>query len=384
MVSDLANQVLPDIYACCEQEGRWQQALDRIRDGLGVRSAVVQIFRRDGMRLRELWNARDTRSLSQADLHDAAVNNESNPRLDLRLARPPVSQIMRDQDRFARNCPHLAQLEQRLATIGLRGGTGIGFELSETHYFSMILHRSIDDRSDFEVQDEIFLRQLAPHLEQVMRLVDKLREARRRETLFSSVIDRLHTGVILCDSGGRIVWRNHRAATMIEQSPHVAIVDNRVCAGTFADNQALARLVGVARSAASGERRFTLATVGKEGPEPIQLLALDTGRACLDEELSGPDMNLIALLLMKPGRPSGLSEAAVSELFGLTLAEARLAVALCDGISVGDYAEARGLSVGTVRVQLKQALAKTGAHRQAELVRHLYGSVAAQTVDSVH
>ena len=43
----------------------------------------------------------------------------------------------------------------------------------------------------------------------------------------------------------------------------------------------------------------------------------------------------------------------------------------------------RGISSGTVRCQLKQVLAKTGTHRQAELVRLALSSAAAHVLDSV-
>ena len=55
--------------------------------------------------------------------------------------------------------------------------------------------------------------------------------------------------------------------------------------------------------------------------------------------------------------------------YGLTPAETRVALHLADGGTVAGYAEAGGLSVGTVRSQLKSIFAKTGARRQSDLVR---------------
>jgi DNA-binding CsgD family transcriptional regulator len=55
-------------------------------------------------------------------------------------------------------------------------------------------------------------------------------------------------------------------------------------------------------------------------------------------------------------------------LFGLTPAEARLAGLLVEGQSVNEIAEGLKLSRETVRNQLKIVFAKTGAHRQGELV----------------
>lgn len=54
--------------------------------------------------------------------------------------------------------------------------------------------------------------------------------------------------------------------------------------------------------------------------------------------------------------------------FGLTKAEARLAVALADGCSPAEAARDFEVKLTTVRTQLQQIFAKTGTSRQAELV----------------
>ncbi|MNU82908.1 hypothetical protein D3C71_725940 [compost metagenome] len=72
-----------------------------------------------------------------------------------------------------------------------------------------------------------------------------------------------------------------------------------------------------------------------------------------------------------------LPAGALESLFGLTPTEARLLGALATGSSVEHYALQRGVSVGTARVQLKQIQAKTGQHRQSDLVRLVLSSAAA-------
>ncbi len=55
-------------------------------------------------------------------------------------------------------------------------------------------------------------------------------------------------------------------------------------------------------------------------------------------------------------------------IFGLTKAEARLAIELACGQTLEDIADEHGVSISTARVQLKSIFAKTGTSRQAELV----------------
>jgi DNA-binding CsgD family transcriptional regulator len=57
------------------------------------------------------------------------------------------------------------------------------------------------------------------------------------------------------------------------------------------------------------------------------------------------------------------------ELFGLTPSEVRLALLLGSGEGLAGLAERLGTRLATTRSHLAGALAKTGLHRQAELVR---------------
>jgi len=58
-------------------------------------------------------------------------------------------------------------------------------------------------------------------------------------------------------------------------------------------------------------------------------------------------------------------------LFGLTPAECRVALLLCDGHAPKAIAGTIGVSVETVRSQIKSIFSKTGVKRQGELIRLL-------------
>ena len=57
---------------------------------------------------------------------------------------------------------------------------------------------------------------------------------------------------------------------------------------------------------------------------------------------------------------------------GATNAEAQLAQALCEGVSLNDYAELHALSRHTVRNQMRALLHKMSAHNQADFVRRIH------------
>lgn len=77
------------------------------------------------------------------------------------------------------------------------------------------------------------------------------------------------------------------------------------------------------------------------------------------------------LLIHDPDRAVAMPAEHLVRVYGLTLAEAKLAAALAGGSSLGAYADNARITIGTARWYLKQVLAKTGVHRQSELVRQV-------------
>jgi DNA-binding CsgD family transcriptional regulator len=79
------------------------------------------------------------------------------------------------------------------------------------------------------------------------------------------------------------------------------------------------------------------------------------------------------VLITDPADGPVLAEPALQQLFGLTMAEAGVALALAAGRSAEEIAGARGVGLPTVRTQIRQILEKTGAGHLRDLVRLLAG-----------
>jgi DNA-binding CsgD family transcriptional regulator len=82
------------------------------------------------------------------------------------------------------------------------------------------------------------------------------------------------------------------------------------------------------------------------------------------------------LFVFDPAASPVLTAGLVRRLFGLSEAEAQLAIALCCGKTLDDVALARATSINTVKSQLKSCFIKTGTRRQSELVSLLLASPA--------
>jgi DNA-binding CsgD family transcriptional regulator/PAS domain-containing protein len=374
MTSELGIRLLPEIYRSCGEFDRWQLVLDQMCDGLGTKNAAAQLFRRNGSQLQQQWCARDTYSMARAAQHDIWVNNDENPRLSLGIAEPLVSRVVTDRERFAHGSPALLDLQKRLAQVGLRGGTGIIVDLGQSHYFSLILHRSLDDPETADRNDAALLEALAPHLREACAIAMKLEAARHGHAMIASVVDQLRVGALICTPTGKVEWCNRSSEKMIERSTAITLSNGMLRCSRTTDQAILTQLLADARCSSSP----TAASIGSAQAEAMQIIAMPPMSGPLARQDWSHQNDAISLVLLDQSHQPNFSIEATVALFGLTPAEARLAIALCQGASVADYARARGISVGTARVQLKQALAKTDSRRQGELIGKLYGSIIAQ------
>jgi DNA-binding NarL/FixJ family response regulator len=79
----------------------------------------------------------------------------------------------------------------------------------------------------------------------------------------------------------------------------------------------------------------------------------------------------LAMVLAAAPEQRLVAAADLAELFGLSPAESRLAVALMGGKKLHDITIETGVGISTLRSQLSAILKKVGADRQVDLIRIL-------------
>jgi len=82
-----------------------------------------------------------------------------------------------------------------------------------------------------------------------------------------------------------------------------------------------------------------------------------------------PNLRAAAVFIVDTNNRAPISEAGMSEVFGLTGAELAVVSKLLDGLRTEEIAESRNTSISTTRNQIKSALRKTNTRNKAELVR---------------
>lgn len=224
----------------------------------------------------------------------------------------------------------------------------------------------------FDGEHLAFADLLVPHLERAYQI----HAERRLHGALAEAIDRFPTGLLLIDARGHVVRMNRRAAQILEQSDGLSIEDGALRAHHPAENARLRELVAAAIAAATARTPseghvLTVTRMSGRRAYPMAVAPLHPSGG----EVTQADAVAVVYVA---DLESGILERGDSlrELYALTEAESRLVELLCQGFTLEEAADARGVTLNTARSQLKQVFTKTGTSRQSELVRLVLGGVA--------
>jgi DNA-binding CsgD family transcriptional regulator len=208
------------------------------------------------------------------------------------------------------------------------------------------------------------LKLFVPHLERALRVGQQFGTASLLSGALAQSIDQEERALIVLSESGKVLFASNAAESLARHSQWMR----------------LSRLgVSLADPALDRELQHRL-------HDCRQIIGRNAASAADDIEVACPDGNRYRILLaplMFHCQKFGVDQPAVVVTFtqvgaeeialrkrlqGLTGAELALAIAVARGSTLTGYARGRGISLHTVRAQLKIIFQKTGTHRQAELV----------------
>jgi len=209
---------------------------------------------------------------------------------------------------------------------------------------------------------------LIPHLKRSIEVYERLLQAEGRLAFFEEVVDRITCGVIFVDVRGYVVHANAAARSMALENDGLSLDRDCVRGAVSDDTKALRKMVNQTIETASGEAAGcaeAIALSRPSGKRPYQVVAAPlTGRQ--HERCSC--RALAVLFVTDPEATPETPEHLVRALYGLTPAESRVAENLLQGASPEEISDRYGVSLATVRSQLRSIFYKTETKRQSELV----------------
>ncbi|MBW8725234.1 MAG: helix-turn-helix transcriptional regulator [Inquilinus limosus] len=231
---------------------------------------------------------------------------------------------------------------------------------------------------NFADDDVAAMQLLLPHLARVLDLRRRAGEAERRADAIETVLDRVDLGVILVDAEGRPLYFNRPAEALLARADGLSVGRAGIAAALAEDTRRLHR--AIAAAAAAGLPGGTIDAAGRaaaagahirvsrpSGRRPLLLTVIPVARARLHAGLAAQ----VAVFVTDPDGAASPAPALLREMFGLTAAEAALAIEISRGQGLDAAADRLSIAKTTARTHLARIFDKTDTSRQAELVRLL-------------
>jgi DNA-binding CsgD family transcriptional regulator len=205
------------------------------------------------------------------------------------------------------------------------------------------------------------VERLLPHLARALEIQRRLQVAEATAATLSEALDLVTVGVVALSQGGRPLFVNDEARRVCNGNSGLVLSPDAITARRPSD----AKELGAIQQLGGGM------CIDAFGARPLSLVAARLPQRPGPWSLEAPN-RAASLLFIKDTTTSPLVlEEVLVSAYGLTPAEVHMAQAMAAGRSLADHAEQRGVSLNTVRTQLKRLRAKLGVRSQADLVRRL-------------
>jgi len=254
-----------------------------------------------------------------------------------------------------------------LAEQGIGHSLGANLTSIGREYRQIFVERAAG-RPPFSAAEVIEFRRLVHHMANAERLARAIDERALDWELPQRILDNMSVGALVADQTGQVRFANAAAEEILAENDGLSRRDNRLqAARSFETNNLLAALRDVAVTGRTDKREGggAMLIARPSGKLPYAVVVMP-----LTATVGGEVKATRALVFMSDlaHRNNELAPR-LSQLFGLSKAEARVAAGIAEGRRLTEIAQEFDVRMPTVRTQLRAVLKKVGASRQADLVR---------------
>lgn len=254
-----------------------------------------------------------------------------------------------------------------LAEQGIGHSLGANLTAIGREYRQIFVERAAG-RPPFSAAEVIEFRRLVHHMANGERLARAIDERALDWELPQRILDNMSVGALVADQTGQVRFANAAAEEILAENDGLSRRDNRIqAARSFETNSLLAALRDVAVTGRADKREgggaMLIARPSGKLPYAVVVMPLTAS--------AGGEVKATRALVFMSDLAHRNNELAprLSQLFGLSKAEARVAAGIAEGRRLTEIAQEFDVRMPTVRTQLRAVLKKVGASRQADLVR---------------
>jgi DNA-binding CsgD family transcriptional regulator len=372
-----ADRLLDLIYDAATEQGLWRPVLAEIAERTGSQSAALMRQSAPTGQLHFCYNGRMDEACNRA----YAARHVSNPIAAGMRSRHVGRVVLSDE------IVPLASLRKTLFFDEVFRPQDIAHTalvpLAAKGEFMTALNLCRSARQGpLDAEGRGLIERIVPHVCRSIRLGLRVEGYSALQRAEFHVLDRLSAGVILLDRRARILYANAAARALGSDEGPLRLRNATVAVQSPSYSQRLSALV---RMALLGAPEGSMSVPRASDGTLLTILVSsvrgrDIGRFA---DVSMPDAAVL-LFIVDPANRAGIPLVWIMDAYGLTPAEARVALAASSGLTIPEAACQLGVSTNTIKTHLRKVFAKTGTSRQTELARLMASIGLLQPNGSTH
>ncbi|KVQ59223.1 helix-turn-helix transcriptional regulator [Burkholderia territorii] len=355
------DQLIGDLYEAALCPDGFLEVFHRVSESLGAN--VFHMFSWDAVRNAPKFSIYSPR----AELDSiVALYDQYYGALDPRrgfVENAPLGEFVCCQDHLTeRDVERSEFFQDYQIPSGIRYLMGMRFARPGSDDILLGLLRAYG-RPPYSPEERANLTGMAGHLQRAINLWQDARVLRRDAALGNELMEELGLSIFTLDRHSRVVYVNAAAEALLRATTCLKLEHGHLSATSAPQNDALkAAVTRVART----RKSENLALAGTVSAAHEVFL----GIASLSGQIRGGALGDAAILITARRRSAAPLVVAqqLRQAFGLTSAEAAVAEALIGGKTPEECAAIAGVSLSTVRTQLRAIYEKTHSRNQAEAV----------------
>ncbi|WP_011296217.1 LuxR C-terminal-related transcriptional regulator [Cupriavidus necator] len=219
------------------------------------------------------------------------------------------------------------------------------------------------DRPPYTAEERAAANSMVGHMQRSINLWQDTRILHRDAALGTELMEQLGLAVFALDRHSRVVFTNVAAERMLRQTLCVRLRHGRLAAVHADQDATLQKTIGHVAKTRQG---VSLALRPATGAPPDTFLNVTFVPGQEARAVFG-DATILVTARQRGSEPL-VTARQLQQAFGLSTAEAAVAEALIDGKAPDEYAATAGVSVNTVRTQLRAIYDKTSTRSKTEAV----------------
>jgi DNA-binding CsgD family transcriptional regulator/PAS domain-containing protein len=355
MLPDSVRSAIENLYEAGFERSLWQAGLGRLCDSIGADSAITvpRVAAEDTI---ILPFSSDLAEFAERFVVDGWYRDDYRANRGWPLTDRGQT-IVLEQD-IATEEDHAREpiYQELMLPYGKKWWGGITFKSPSRQYVLSVFRGSRAEM--FAEQDRPLFEAISGHLARIVTTAERVGWV--QTSLGLGVLEAMDEAAILLDGQGRVLEMTGAAESLMGDS--FTVIGRQVSSL----HKGVARKIGVAvqKAIAEGPDGSPPLRIERQGKRPLLIDLLPVPNRFDGVFFFARFMLLITDLERQPLPSTTL----LRQVFGLTSAEAQIAVGLTSGMSLSEAAENCGVTRETAKTHLKAIFFKTDTNRQSALV----------------